>query len=230
MDMPLQPIYLFADSQLLFWSNKGTLFLDAIRELIVPTSPKAAYIGASNGDAPEFYSIFKAAMENIGIRDCRMIPSSFTSVDESFLNEADIILLAGGDVERGWRVFNHAGLTEFIIRRYYEGAFLIGVSAGAVQLGLFGLTQEEGSHNKLIDTFKLVPFMIGAHEERQEWRKLREAIELLDGSANGIGIPTGGGLIYYPDHSIEAIRYPLTELSMREGLIRSNLLLPTQGQ
>jgi cyanophycinase len=227
MDMPLQPIYLFADSQLLFWSNNGTLFLNTIRELIVPAAPKAAYIGASNGDDPQFYSIFEAAMENIGIRDCRMIFSSFTSDDELFMTEADIILLAGGDVERGWRVFNQTGLTEFIIKRYYEGTFLIGISAGAVQLGLFGVVQEV-SLNKLIDTFKLVPFIIGAHEENQEWKSLREAIELLDGSAKGIGIPTGGGLIYHPDQSIEAIRYPLDEFTMREGLISRSLLLPKQ--
>ena len=205
MDMPLQPIYLFADSQLLFWSYKGTFFLDALRERIVPTAPKAAYIGASNGDDPQFYSIFAAAMENIGIRDCRMILSSFTPVDESFMNGADIILLAGGDVERGWRVFNQTGLTEMIAKRYYEGAVLIGISAGAIQLGLFGLVQEEGL-NKLIDTFKLVPFIIGAHEEKRGWKSLRGGIELLDGSAKGIGIATGGGLIYHPDQSIEAIR------------------------
>jgi hypothetical protein len=87
---------------------------------------------------------------------------------------------------------------------------------------------QEESLNKLIDTFKLVPFIIGAHEERQEWRSLIEAIELLDGRAEGIGIPTGGGLIYYPDQSIEAIRYPLNEFAMREGLIVNRLLLPMQ--
>lgn len=227
MDMPLQPIYLFADSQLLFWRNKENLFLDSIRKLLAPAAPKAAYIGASNGDDPQFYSIFEAAMESVGIRECRMILSSFASVDELFMNEADIILLAGGDVERGWRVFNQSGLTEFVIKRYYQGAVLIGVSAGAVQLGLFGLAQEE-SANKLIDMFKLVPFIIGAHEEMEGWKSLREVIELLDGSAKGIGISTGGGLIYYPDQSIEAIRYAVNEFSIREGLVSSSLLFPLQ--
>jgi cyanophycinase len=159
-----------------------------------------------------------------------MIPSAFTSVDEVFMNEANMILLAGGDVERGWRVFNQAGLTDLVIKRYYEGAVLIGVSAGAVQLGLFGWAQEEGSLTKLIGMFKLVPFVISAHEERQEWENLREVIELLNGSAKGIGIPTGGGLIYYPDQSIKAIRYPLKEISMREGRISSRLVLPMQEQ
>jgi cyanophycinase-like exopeptidase len=164
-------------------------------------------------------------MENIGIQNCRMIPSSFTSTDELFLTEADIVLLAGGDVERGWKIFNQTGLTEMIIKRYYEGAVLIGISAGAVQLGLFGLVQEEAC-NKLIDTFKLVPFIIGAHEENEEWKSVKEAVELLDGTTKGIGIPSGGGLIYYPDQSIEAIRYSLNEYSVNEGRIRSSLLLP----
>lgn len=101
IEMTLQPIYLFADSQLLFWKNKGIPFLDSISPRVMYSSPKAAYIGASNGDAREFYSIFEAAMEGIDIRDCKMIRSSFPGEDESFLNEADIILLGGGDVEMG---------------------------------------------------------------------------------------------------------------------------------
>ena len=224
MTMPLQPIYLFADSQLLFWHNKGSLFLNTVREAVVPVAPKAAYIGASNGDEPQFYSIFEAAMENIGIQNCRMISSSFTSTDELFLNEADIILLAGGDVERGWNIFNQSGLKETIIKRYYEGAVLIGISAGAVQLGLFGLVRE-GAGNKLIETFKLVPFIIGAHEEKEEWKSIREAIKLLEGSTKGIGIVTGGGLIYYPDQSIEAVRHSLNEFSIKEGEISNSILL-----
>src|SRR6185369_1048803 len=108
-------------------------------------------------------------------------------VDESFLNEADVILLAGGDVDRGWQVFNQTGLAELIRKRYYEGAVLIGISAGAVQLGLCGVVQD-GPFNKLVGTFGLVPFIIGAQEENQEWESLKEAIELLNGSANGLGI------------------------------------------
>jgi cyanophycinase len=225
MDLPLQPIYLFADSQLLFWNNKGTRFLKSVRELITRAAPRAAYIGASNGDDPQFYSIFEAAMEGIGIEHRRMIMSSFPPDDELFVNECDLILLAGGDVEKGWNVFNSVGLKELILRRYYEGALLMGISAGAVQLGLYGLVEEE-SLNKLIDTFKLVPFIVSAHEEKQEWKSLTEAIQLLDGSAHGIGIPAGGGLICYPDQSIEAIRCPLYEFSMRDKVMSYSLVIP----
>jgi peptidase E len=228
MDFALQPIYLFADSQLLFWNPGGGLFLNSVRGQIDRAAPKAAYLGASNGDDPRFYSIFEAAMGSVGIRDCRMVLSSFSSADESFLNESDIILLAGGSVERGWNVFNEVGLKEAIIRRYYEGALLIGISAGAVQLGMFGVVEEEKSLNRLIDTFKLVPFIISAHEEDEEWESLRETIQLLGGPASGIGIPSGGGMIYYPDQTVEAVRRPLYEFSVRDGVATHNLLIPNQ--
>jgi cyanophycinase len=227
MDLATHPIYLFADSQLLFWKKKDILFLSSIKERMTRAAPRAAYIGASNGDDPQFYSIFEAAMEGIGVQDCRMILSSFSSGDESFILDSDVILLAGGDVERGWKVFEEVGLRELIIQRYQEGTLLIGVSAGAVQLGLFGLVREQGLFNKLIDTFKLVPLIIDTHAEGDEWSDLRETIQLLNGSAEGIGIPSGGGLVYHPDATVEAIRYPLVEFTIRDGVMRHCLLQPS---
>lgn len=228
MSSPLQPIYLFADSQLLFWKNQNGLFLQSMRERVGHHSPKAAYIGASNGDDPQFYSIFEAAMESVDIRDCRMILSSFSPEDESFVYESDIILLAGGDVEKGWNAFTRVGLNEIIIRKYYEGAVLIGISAGAIQLGLFGLIEAEPSLYKLIDTLKLVPFIIGAHEEKQEWESLKETIQMLNQEVRGIGISSGGGMVYHPDQSIEPIRHPLYEFSVSDGAINSRLLVPQE--
>ena len=221
-----QPIYLFADSQLLFWHEGGELFLDSIRRLVKRDSPRAAYLGASNGDAPEFYSIFEAAMDGVEIHNRRMILRSFSAEDQSFLNEADIILLAGGDVERGWHVFVETGMREFIIRRFYEGAVLMGISAGAVQLGLYGMIEGEASPAKPADTFKVVPFVIDAHDESRNWDRLRRAMRFLDGTAKGIGIPTGGGLIYYPDGRVEAVRRPLHELSVEGGEVKKVLLHP----
>ncbi len=165
-------------------------------------------------------------MEGIGIHNCRMLLSSFSAEDESFLNDADIILLAGGDVAKGWNVFDEMGIKELIIRRYYEGTILIGISAGAVQLGLYGLIDGGSALEELLDTFKLIPFVIDAHDEGQKWRRLKRAIRLLDGTAKGIGIPTGGGLIYYPNQSIEAIKHPLYEFSIKDGEIKEALLIP----
>jgi len=201
----LQPIVLLADSQFLFWRKNDRLVL----ERVLKERPKAAYIGASNGDNPDFYAIFVAAMEGFGIFDCRMIPSAISEADLSFLNDADIILLAGGDVELGWRTFVSNGLNNHIVRRYFEGATLIGISAGAVQLGLCGLAAD----GSLIETFKLVPFVIGAHEESNKWKTTMDLMRLSANNTTGIGLPTGGGAIYHPDQTLEPLRHPLVKLT-----------------
>jgi hypothetical protein len=207
----LKPTFLLADSQLLFWRENGQLLLERVVKESVRDGLKAAYVGASNGDHPDFYEIFLAAMEGVGVFDCRMIPSAASEADIAFLNDADIILLAGGDVEAGWRVFLTNGLSGHIVRRYSEGASLIGVSAGAVQLGLCCLAAD----GSLIETFKVVPFIIGAHEESDNWKTTRELLRLSGPGKKAIGLPTGGGAIYHPNHRVEALRHPLVKLPLQ---------------
>jgi hypothetical protein len=222
----VKPIFLLADSQLLFWREEsGEPFLARARALLDADGEtrafKAAYLGASNGDAPEFYQLFVAAMEEIGIRDCRLIPSAPTPEDRSFLHQADLILLAGGDVELGWDVFELTGLREAVAQRYYGGSLLLGVSAGAVQLGLKGWNEDE----KIFDTFRLVPFVIDVHDE-PGWHRLSQIVPRAGEHARGFGIPTGGGALYHPDHSVEPVRHPLVEISQEDDGVRQSLLLP----
>ena len=204
--LSMKPIFLFADSQLLFRRENGRLLIERI---VTRERMKAAFVGASNGDNPDFYEIFVAAMEGVGICDCRMIPSALSEADLTYINEADIILLAGGDVELGWRTFVTNGLNKHIARRYFEGATLIGTSAGAVQLGLCGLAAD----GSLIETFQLVPFVIGAHEESDDWKTIRELLRLSPRNTKAIGLPAGGGAIYHPNQTLEPLRHPLVELS-----------------
>ena len=222
-----RPVYLLADSQLLFWREGDRSFLEEVREALGKPTPKAAYLGASNGDEPEFYDIFVAAMDGISVFDTRMVPTSPSAEDLAFLEEADLILLAGGDVERGWRAFEASGVKDVVLRRYYAGAVLLGVSAGAVQLGLVGWPAEGAvAAEDLIDTFKLVPYVIDAHAEREEWAGLKQAVQLLGESVQGIGIPSGGGLVYHPDHSVEAVRHPCHEVAVRDGKTVRSLIFP----
>jgi cyanophycinase-like exopeptidase len=204
----LNPIFLLADSQLLFWRENGQLLLERLVKARTRDRLKAAYVGASNGDRPDFYSIFVSAMEGVGVFDCRMISAALSEAELAFLNDADIILLAGGDVEAGWRTFLANGLAHHILRRYFEGATLIGVSAGAVQLGLGYL----GADGSLIETLKLVPFIIGAHEEADHWKTTKELLRLSAANTKAIGLLTGGGAIYHPDDTVEPLRHPLVEL------------------
>lgn len=229
----IKPIFLLADSQLLFWRDEGELFLGRARALIDADAsaehggraPRAAYLGASNGDAPEFYQLFLAAMEQIDVRDCRQIPAQPTAEDLDFLAGADLILLAGGEVRRGWDAFKAAGLDQKLVERYYSGALLLGISAGAVQLGLKGW-DETGERTS--DMLRIVPFVVDVHDE-PGWGRLLQAVPRAGEHARGIGIPSGGGALYHPDYSVEPVRHPLVEVSQAESGMQQALLLPGQA-
>jgi len=225
MDDSIKPVYLFADSQLLFWEDERGLFMRRVREHLSAAAPKAAYLGASNRDRPEFYDIFVAAMNNIGVTNCRLIPSRPSLEDVRFLEQADLILLAGGDVKRGWDVFVDNGFDELLPQRYYDGALLMGVSAGALQLGKRAWSGHEPTEYNLFPTLKLVPLVLSVHE-RSDWPNLRKLVELSGGITEGVGIPAGGGLIYHPEHTLEPVRYPAYSIWLNEGEITESLLVP----
>jgi len=222
----IKPLFLLADSQLLFWQREGIPFLSIARDQIPQTSPKAAYLGASNEDDPAFYQLFEAAMDLIEIHDRRMIPSRVTNEDISFLSEADLILLAGGDAVRGWKTFEESGMREHIVNQFLNGAILIGISAGAMQLGQYVWPEGFPDNELILKSFGLAPFVIGAHDEKNDWADLKQALAAIKTEFPAIGIPSGGGLIYHADGSVEPVRKPLHELLLKDGTIKSNILDP----
>jgi len=237
-DFPVKPIFLFADSQILFWQGGEGLVLERIKETIYSQKSskqkiKAAYIGASNGDEEDFYDIFLAAVAQVGIspKDCMMIKSKPSEAEKDFLTEADLILLAGGDVKLGWDVMTENGVREAIVECYHNGAVLIGISAGAVQLGIRGFSETgERKVEDMFTTFQLVPFVIDVHDDSQ-WERLSEAVKNGDDHCRGFGIPSGGGAVFHPDWSMEAIRHPLAEYSLfPEGLKNSMVFPPEAGK
>jgi len=222
--MDIKPLYLLADSQLFFWKSDSDSLAERLRADLDTGNPKAAYIGASNGDLPEFYSLFEAAMESMEISDCRLVPSQPAREDISFLENADLIVLAGGEVERGWQVFEKNGLKELLPRKRFDGAVLIGVSAGAVQLGLGCLSN--AAQPKLIDMFRFAPFYVGAHDEENDWFDLRALVNLAQSDARAIGLPAGAGAVYYSDGTLEPLRKPLIEIVKQDSKISENIMAP----
>lgn len=219
------PLFLLSDSQLLFWADDdGQHFIDRIAAYTGPGAPRAAYLGASNGDVPDFYAIFLAAIEGIGPSECRMIPTAPSARERAFVEAADVILLAGGDVDTGWRAFGASGMREVVERRYREGAVLVGVSAGAVQLGTAGWPA--GQPDAAFGTWGLAPFVVDAHAEDSDWAELRAVVRARGEGARGMGIPRGGGLVYHADGTLEAVRHPLTELTLRADELVSAVIFP----
>jgi len=232
MGLPVKPIFLLADSQLLFWRDESDEpFLERLRREVDASEPKAAYVGASNGDQPEFFDLFRGALEGIGWKDCRMIPTEPADEDLEYFDEADLVLLAGGDVRLGWRAFKKNGLRQKLIERYYGGAVLAGVSAGAVQLGMRGFWEEEGDKLKLFETWKLVPAIVDVHDEANEWRRLGRCLLRADEKLQGLGIPSGGGAILHQDLTVEPVRRSLVELTLdEERELSQSLIFPGQAE
>jgi cyanophycinase len=222
----LQPLYLLADSQLLFWKRQDRLILEAALDGLARETPRsAAYIGASNEDRPEFYEIFEAAMDAIGITDRRMIDSSFGADDRAFLERSRMIVLAGGDVRLGWNTFVKTGMKDVILDRHADGAVLVGISAGAVQLGRYAIVDmPQSPATELLDVFSLVPAVIDTHDERAEWARLSRTIQSLEGTAIGLGIPSGGGVIVHADAAIEPLRRPAHEFRFERARVTHSLL------
>lgn len=217
---PRQPLYLLADSQLLFWVQRDRPLLEAAVAGLPHDAPvSAAYIGASNGDRREFYEIFEAAVDAIGVTDRRMIDSSFGAVDRAFLGRARLIVLAGGDVRAGWDTFVETGMRDVLLDRHAAGAVLVGVSAGAVQLGLCA-PEPDG-----LELLRLVPMVVDAHDERDDWARLTRAIQALGGT--GLGIPSGGGVVVRPDGAVAALRRAAHQFR-RQGTRVVRTLLPAE--
>ncbi len=167
-------------------------------------------------------------MDAVGITERRAITSAYDAADREFLNRAQLIVLAGGDVQRGWKTFETNGMKDEILARYAQGAVLVGVSAGAVQLGRRAIAEADDSSSlELLDVFNLVPAIIDAHDERREWSRLSRTIHMLEGEITGLGIPTGGGLMVHPDGTFEALRRPVDEFSWDGTQIKHSLLLPS---
>lgn len=221
------PVYLLADSRPLFGSQRpggpvgapasGRSLAERLRADLEDRAAAggealaAAYLGASNGDEPAFYEIFEAAMDQLGVERRRFVRASPAAEDLDFLRRADLVLLAGGEVQAGWEALERSGAAEIVLAAYRRGAVLVGVSAGAVQLGQGWLPPDR---EQLFPTARLLPFLIDAHDE-PEWRHLRRTVSGSPGYLAGLGIPFGGAARVAPDMTVEPLEKPLLELFRR---------------
>lgn len=215
------PIFVTADSRLLFWrEGSAHPFMDRVRQAVRSDTPRAAYIGASNGDKPEYYSVFEAAMEIAAIGERRMIRRDYPPADASFLESADLVLLAGGDVALGWSVLEETGMAEVIRARRSERAVLVGVSAGAVQLGSGYL---DSRTSEFVATLGFVEGVLDAHDEENDWQRLTRTV--LQTGEPGVGLPWGGGMVI-DRQGREAVRVPVVQIRADDGATERTLLAP----
>ena len=171
-------LLLLADSQLLFASGDRDSIFPRVRAHCAADAPRMAYLGASNGDEPAFFELFRDAAAASGPVECRHIPAQPNAAERAFLTNAEVILLAGGDAERGWRAFVATGIDAELRAVCDRGAVLIGISAGAMQMGAGML--------------ELVPALIDVHDEKNGWSTLRAALQC---DSLGLVVPSGTAVV-----------------------------------
>ncbi len=76
--------------------------------------------------------------------------------------------------------------------------------------------------------FRFAPFYVGAHDEANEWWDLRALVNLSQSEVRGIGIPAGGGAIYWPDGTLEPLRRPHTEFMKERDQVIEHMIVPAE--
>lgn len=222
----LKPLVLLADSSLLFAKGDAAFLGTLLEEEFGGAQLRAAYIGAANGDIPAYFEIFVAAMASVGIAQVHQVSSSFPQASREWLTQADVILLAGGDVALGWEVFATTGMLEVLQERFLGGAMLMGVSAGAIHLSRKGWRPGAEEGTELFDTLGYLPYLVDCHDEANAWEGLKHRVKHEKAGIPGLGLPFGSGLIYHPQGEAQPLGKPLVEFrrdsetdSLRESLL-----------
>lgn len=160
--------------------------------------------------------MFEMAMNSIGVTDCLHVDANLTHQQLAFVSTAQIILLAGGDTWLGWQTIRK--IEPMIVNARKNGAVLIGTSAGSVQLGMLGHRDKPHLCNTdLFSTFGYVRAMLSPHEEKEQWKMLKQMVLQTEGTVPAIGIPSGSGLIVTNDNLVQAVRKAAVTFTIKDN-------------
>ena len=189
-------VFVLGDSRPLFDRRDGAPLWPALRASLGRAPARAGYVGAANGDRLEYWQMFDRAAELAGVVERRRVRAA------AALADVDLVLLAGGDAVAGWRALCRTGIAAAVVDRYRSGAVLVGVSAGAVQLGqLVGTEAGLG----------LAPFIVDAHREAGDWGELRAALRAHP-DKRGLGVGYGAAARCSAAGEVEVLCGPVRQL------------------
>ena len=160
--------------------------------------PLVAYIGTANKDNPVFFQFMKSLLKKAGakkvsfLRLAKKHPNLKAARDT--LSGADVIFLAGGEVEDGMKWLKKHNLDSFLKELYGKGKRFLGVSAGVIMMGSHWVRWEIPNDDKtseLFDCLAFTPVVFDVHGEREDWVELKAALKLLGDGTRAYGLPSG---------------------------------------
>ena len=160
--------------------------------------PQVAYIGTANGDNPAFFQMMKHMLIKAGADKLVFVHLAKKKPDldaaKKALTNADVIFLAGGEVEDGMNWLVKHELTGFLKSLYSAGKRFIGVSAGAIMMGSHWVRwniPEDDSTSELFNCLGFCPALFDVHGEDEDWVELKAALKLLGDGKKGYALPRG---------------------------------------
>ena len=162
-------------------------------------NPRVAYVGTANGDNLAFYAMMKAMLCKAGAKKTELVRIAKEKIDvekaKTTLESADVVFLAGGEVEDGMNWLKKHQLDVFLKTLYEQGKQFVGVSAGSIMLGSTWVRwddENDDSTASLFDCLGVVPAIFDTHAEDEDWKEIKTALRLMGDGAVGYGIPSGG--------------------------------------
>ena len=186
--------------------------------------PRIAYVGAAADDDARFA---RFASDLVFGPDADVVRVELTrkrrptSELRSALADADLVFLAGGDVERGMRHIDERGLTPYLRELGGQGKVFEGISAGSILLGRHWVRFPAGDDERAepFACLGIVPASFDTHDEDDDWGELRALARLLPGRSDErtvYGIASGACAVW-KDGGLRALGRALVRFSCEAG-------------
>lgn len=186
--------------------------------------PSIAYVGAASGDSKPFFAMIAAYLKICGAGDVALAAMAGRRADpgatRALLEESDMILVSGGDVEEGMAIVEERSMLEPLRDLYRAGKPFLGISAGSIMLARQWVRwedEDDDSSARLFPCLGIADVLCDTHGEGDDWVELRALLALCPDGTSGFGIPTGAGLVVSPDGSLEALGRPADVFVSRGG-------------
>jgi cyanophycinase-like exopeptidase len=199
----------------------GRVFAD-----IGKASPTIAYVGAANGDSPDFFQRMAGLLQ--GVTRCTVVHALLVSRHADIkkatkmIESADAVFVSGGDVEAGMDILKERDIARVLAEMHERGKLFFGVSAGSIMLAREWVRWKDPDDDSTAELFPcigLAPVICDTHGEGEGWEELQAAVGLsLDGTV-GYGITSGACLRVDPGGGLTAVGGPIATYARLDGRV-----------
>jgi cyanophycinase-like exopeptidase len=213
------------------------LFAAVIRHAGV-TRPRIAYVGAASGDDRALRLRISRMLLKAGAGDVTPAPMCGRRVETAktrrVLEDADVVFISGGDVEKGMKVVAETGMDSALKSLHRAGKPFFGLSAGSIMLAKHWVRWQDPADDASAELFPclgLAPVLCDTHGESDGWAELQAMLSLCRPGTEGYGIVTGSALVVSADGSVSALGGEVHVFRRRKtGVTREEALTMKKGR